>query len=45
MMGVQVVAVHRLKGTAQADQTSASEMPRFSDHNLFMIAERLHVSP
>ena len=45
MMGAQVVAVHRFKGTAQADQTSASEMPRFSDHNLFMIAERLHVSP
>jgi hypothetical protein len=48
MMGAQVlavVAVHRLKDTAQADQTSASEMPRFSDHNLFVIAERLHVSP
>jgi hypothetical protein len=40
-----VVAVHRLKDTAQADQRSTSEMPRFSDHNLFVIAKRLHVSP
>jgi hypothetical protein len=33
------------KDTAQADRTSTSEMPRFSDHNLFVTAERLHVSP
>jgi hypothetical protein len=48
MMGAQllaVVAAHRLKDTAQADQTSAAEMPRFSDHNLFVTAERLHASP
>ena len=49
MMGAQVlavVAVHRLRDTAQTDQTSVSEMPRvFSDRNLFIIAERPHVSP
>lgn len=45
MMGapvLAVVAVHRLKDAAQADRTSASDMPRLSDHNLFVITERLH---
>lgn len=47
MIGAQflaVVAVHRLKNPTQADHASASETPRFSDHNLFLMTERLHGS-
>ncbi len=44
MMGVPVLAVHQLKNAAQAGSTSVCGMPRFSDHSLFVTAERLHLS-